>query len=146
MCQCGVSSSSSSSSFATCSVLVHTYPTFPGKAKWSRPHQRMWEDNGFKFHSVTCYTKSIVSFVHVNTTKLRNITYTLVATCVILRTLEWNNRSSFTCQRRLMTYLTGYCQHWFPMWKVRTGRLDSEEDVGEAGPSWMKIWPSPGHT
>ena len=36
------------------------------------------------FHNVTCYTNSIVSRIHVNTTKLRNIICTLVATVVIL--------------------------------------------------------------
>ena len=40
------------------------------------------------FHNVTCYTNSIVSRIHVHTTKLRNITCTLVATGVILRSLE----------------------------------------------------------
>ena len=40
------------------------------------------------FHSVTCYANSLVSCIHVNTTKLRNITCTLVATGVILRSLE----------------------------------------------------------
>jgi hypothetical protein len=40
------------------------------------------------FHSVTCYTNLIVSCIHVNTTKLRNITCTLVATAFILRSLE----------------------------------------------------------
>ena len=40
------------------------------------------------FHNVTCDTNSIASRIHVHTTKLRNITYTLVATCVILRSLE----------------------------------------------------------
>ena len=40
------------------------------------------------FHTVTCYTKSIVSRIHVDTTKLRNNTCTLVATGVILRSLE----------------------------------------------------------
>src|ERR1700737_1683019 len=40
------------------------------------------------FHNVTCYTNSIVSCIHVNTTKLRNITCTLVATGVILWSLE----------------------------------------------------------
>jgi hypothetical protein len=40
------------------------------------------------FHNVTCYTNSIVSYIHVNTTKFCNITCTLVATCVILQTLE----------------------------------------------------------
>ena len=40
------------------------------------------------FHNVTCFTNSIVSHIHVNTTKLRSIMCTLVATCVILRSLE----------------------------------------------------------
>jgi hypothetical protein len=40
------------------------------------------------FLNVTCYTNSIVSHIHTNTTKLHNITCTLVATCVILRSLE----------------------------------------------------------
>ena len=40
------------------------------------------------FHSVTCYTNSTISRIHVNTTKLRNIMHTLIATCVILRSLE----------------------------------------------------------
>ena len=42
----------------------------------------------FKFHSVTCYTNSVASLIHVNTTKLRNITCTLVAMGVILQSLE----------------------------------------------------------
>ena len=88
---CGLSSSSSSSSFyvdATCWVLVHASATSSGKAKWSGPHQRRWEENELKFHSVTCYTNSTISRIHVNTTKLRNITCTLIATSVILRSLE----------------------------------------------------------
>ena len=40
------------------------------------------------FHSVTRYTNSIASRIHVKTTKLRNITCTLDATCVILWSLE----------------------------------------------------------
>jgi hypothetical protein len=46
------------------------------------------------FHNVTCYTNFIVSCIYVNTTKLRNITCTLVDTCVILRSLEcrWVSR------------------------------------------------------
>ena len=39
------------------------------------------------FHNVTCYTNSIVSHIHVNTTKLHNIMCTLVATSVILWSL-----------------------------------------------------------
>ena len=79
-----------SSSYATFWMWVHAYATSPGKIKWSGPHQRRWEENEFNFHSVTCYTNSIVSRIHVNTTKLRNFmcTCTLVATCVILWSLE----------------------------------------------------------
>ena len=40
------------------------------------------------FHSVTCYTNSIVSRIHTNTTKQCNIMYTLIAIGVILRNLE----------------------------------------------------------
>ena len=68
-------------------MLVHAYATLLGMAKWSGPHHWIWEEYEFKFHSVTCYTKSIVSRIHVNTTKLCNITYTSVATSVILRSL-----------------------------------------------------------
>ena len=84
---CGVSPSSSSSS-ATCWMLVHAYAISPMKVKGNRPHQRSWEENEFKFHSVTCYTNYVLSRIHVNTTKLRNITCTLVATGVIQRSLE----------------------------------------------------------
>ena len=40
------------------------------------------------FHNVTCYTNFIVSRIHGNTTKLRNITCTLITTGVILRSFE----------------------------------------------------------
>ena len=40
------------------------------------------------FYNVTYYTHSIVSCIHVNTQKFRNITCTLVVTCVILWSLE----------------------------------------------------------
>ena len=46
-------SSSSASSFS-CWILVHAYATLPGKAKWSGPLQRRWEENEFVFHSGTC--------------------------------------------------------------------------------------------
>jgi hypothetical protein len=89
---CGVSTSYSCSSFscATCWMLVHPYVTSSGKTKWSGPHRTIKMLHFVLFHSVTCYTKSIVSRIHVNATKLRNITCTLVATCVILRSLECN--------------------------------------------------------
>ena len=56
---------------------MYAYATSPGK-----------EENEFKFRSVTCYTNSTVPRIHVNTPQLRNITCTLVATGVILRSLE----------------------------------------------------------
>ena len=40
------------------------------------------------FHNITCYTNSLLSCIHVNTTKLLNITCTLVPTSMILRSLE----------------------------------------------------------
>ena len=93
-------SSSSSSSYAICWMVVHAYATSPVKAKWSGPHQRRWEENESKFHSVTCYTNSIVSRIQVNTTKLRNITCTLDATGVIIQSLEcswsWSSCSVFS--------------------------------------------------
>ena len=46
------------------------------------------------FHNIKCYTNSIVSRIHVNTTKLRNIMCTLVATGVILRSLECSMKAS----------------------------------------------------
>ena len=60
------------------------------KAKWSGPQQQRWGEIEFKFHSVTSYTDSIISCIHVNTTKLCNIMCSLVVTCVILRSLECN--------------------------------------------------------
>ena len=83
---------------ATSWMLVHAYTTSVGKAKWSGPHQQRWHENKFNFHSVTCYTKSIVSRIHVNTTKPRNITCTLVATSVILRSLEFIPIPHYTLQ------------------------------------------------
>ena len=48
-----------------------------------------WHHNSFViFHNVTCYTNSIASRIHVNTTKLRNITCTLIATGVMLQSLH----------------------------------------------------------
>ena len=40
------------------------------------------------FHNVTCYINSLSSRIHVNTTQVLNITCTLVATSVILWSLE----------------------------------------------------------
>jgi hypothetical protein len=40
------------------------------------------------FHYVTCYTNSLLSPIHVNITKILNIMCTLVATGVMLRSVE----------------------------------------------------------
>ena len=53
-----------------------------GRTNSNCPH------NFVLFRDVKCYTHSIVSCVHVNTTKLIKITCTLAATGVILRSLE----------------------------------------------------------
>ena len=71
-----------------CWMLVHAYTTLPGAAKWSGPHHTVKMLHFVLFQSVTCYTSSIVSCIHVNTTKLRNIMCTLVAIGVTLRSLE----------------------------------------------------------
>ena len=81
---CGVSSASSCS-YASCWMLVHAYATSPRIAKWSGPHEWRWEGDEFVFHSVTCYTNPTVPRIHVNNTKICNITCTLVTTVVTLR-------------------------------------------------------------
>ena len=87
---CGVSPSYSSysSSYATCWMLVHAYATSPEKAKRSGPHHIIKMLHFVLFRSFTCYTNSMVPHIHVNSTKLQNITCTLVAAGVILWSLE----------------------------------------------------------
>jgi hypothetical protein len=85
---CGVSfssSSSSSSSYATCWMLVHI--AREGQVEWITLGR--WRENKFKW-IIWCHVlpNSIVSRIHVNTTNLHNIMCTLVATNVILRSLE----------------------------------------------------------
>ena len=69
-------------------MLVRTCVTLPRKTKWSGPHLIIKMLHFVSFHSVTCYTKFVVSRIHINTTKLRKITCTMVATSVIQRSLE----------------------------------------------------------
>ena len=64
------------------------YATLPGKVKWSAPHHTIKMMYFVLFLSVTCYNSSMLSCIHVNTTKLYNITCTLVATGVILWSLK----------------------------------------------------------
>jgi hypothetical protein len=85
---CHVSIRGVSSSYATCWMLVHAYATLPRKTKWSGPYHTIKMLHFVLFHNITCYTNYIIPHIHVNTTKLRNITCTLVATNVILRSLE----------------------------------------------------------
>jgi hypothetical protein len=87
---CGVppSYSYSFSPNVNCWMLVHACATSPGKAKWSGPHHTNTMLHFVLFRSVTCYTNSTASHIHINTIKLRNITCTLVGTGVILWGLE----------------------------------------------------------
>ena len=43
-----------------------------GQVEWTTPHHTIKMLHYMLFHNVTCYTKSIVSHIHVNTTKLHN--------------------------------------------------------------------------
>ena len=96
------------------------------------------------------YTYSIASRIHVNTAKLRNIACTLVATCVILRSLEciswptWfkcaRDRSS---QRRFMFCMYAYnCLPLLKHLRVVCGEREREEIIGyerTSHPSNIKI-------
>ena len=59
-----------------------------GQVECTTPHHTTGMLHFVLFHSVTFYTNSIISGIHVNTTKLCNITCTMVATSVILQSLE----------------------------------------------------------
>ena len=131
-------------------MLVHAYATLPGKAKCSGPHHTIKMLHFVLFHSVTWYTYSIASRIHVNTAKLRNIACTLVATCVILRSLEciswptWfkcaRDRSS---QRRFMFCMYAYnCLPLLKHLRVVCGEREREEIIGyerTSHPSNIKI-------
>ena len=69
-------------------MLVHASATLPGKAKCNGPHHTIKMLQFVLFRGVTCYTNSTASRIHVNTTKLYDITCTLVAIGVILQSLE----------------------------------------------------------
>ena len=93
-------------------MLVHVSATSPRKAKWSGPHTIKMV-HFVLFHSVTCTTNSLVSRIHVNTTKLHNVTFTLVTTGVILRSLE----CSFRWTSGWVRGITGWysrCQEHYP--------------------------------
>jgi hypothetical protein len=89
------------------------------------------------FHNVICYTNSIVSCIHVHTTKLRNIMCTLVATCVILQSLEcmlWVLEQSTLIVPIDVCYcsdlhnaITSYLNVWFLLTKVK---IDSSDIIG----------------
>ena len=90
ICDVSPSYSYSYSSYVTCWMLVHMphRQGMPSGVDHTTPHHTIEMLHFVLFHSVTCYTKSIVSRIHINTTKFCNITCTLVATCMILRSLE----------------------------------------------------------
>ena len=60
----------------------------PSGVDHTTPHHTIKMSHFVLFHSVTCYSDSIVSCIHVNNTKLHNITCTLVAKGVIPQRLE----------------------------------------------------------
>ena len=70
------------------------------------------------FQSVTRYTSSLVSCTHVNTAKLCNITCTLLATCVILRSSECTTLDN-TLGIHIPGYITclwvGFSYLWFTL-------------------------------
>ena len=68
--------------FAICHIALE------GQVEWTTPHHTVKMLDFVSFHSVTCYTNSNLSCIHVNTTKHRNVMCTLVATSVILWSLE----------------------------------------------------------
>jgi hypothetical protein len=100
---------------------MHIYATSPRKAKWSGPHHTIKRLHFVLFHSVTCYTKSIISCIQVNTTKLHNITCALVATGVILRSLECN-RLKFKTSGKLTHHLRGIYGMYLRSIKKKTKR------------------------
>ena len=62
-----------------------------GRVEWTTLTERRGEERRMNSKSIVSHATLILkgSCIHVNTTKIRNITCTLVATCVILRSLEW---------------------------------------------------------
>ena len=128
MCQyveCHLLLNDYSFSYAICWMLVHACATSPGKFKWSGPHHTIKILHFVLFHSVTCYTNSIVLRIHVNTTKLRNIMCTLVAS-VILRSLECTmvdyvltlSKGHFTHETKCPWPLHFKHSHWWERWKL----------------------------
>jgi hypothetical protein len=62
------------------------------------------------FHNVTCYIDSTTPRIHTNTTKLRNITCTLIATGVTIQSLECNlDLQTLGSQPIVPKNLLGHC-------------------------------------
>ena len=118
-------------------MLVHAYATSPGNAKCSRPHQQDWEENEFKFHSVTCYTNSMLSRIHVNTTDPCNITCTLVATGVILGSLECTFVLGLGFNAHSVYVLSSY---WAQQIVVTRRALNSLANCSKRGDKLAELW------
>ena len=73
-----------------------------GQVEWTTPHHTtpLKMLHFMLFHSVTCYANCGVSRIHVNTTKLCNVTCTLVATGAILRSFECTTCVATSTQAR----------------------------------------------
>ena len=78
-----------------------------GQVEWTTPHHTtpLKCCTFVLFHSVTCYTNSTVSRIHINTIRLRNITCALVATGVTLRSVECTS----TCHIGLWLWVGKEC-------------------------------------
>jgi hypothetical protein len=85
------------------SLLWHVPPIHYGVWHWKNPSKNQTTHSHAShchhccycsvdfmlFHNITCYTNSLLSHIHVNTTNLLNSKCTLVATSMILERLEY---------------------------------------------------------
>ena len=91
------------------------------------------------FHSVICYTNSIVSCIHVNTTKLRNITCTLDS---ILRSWECGNERGLPPVIYLTTVVNDEAHHVGTLCCIQVGQESTKSaNCGEPGIVLVGVWP-----
>ena len=95
--------------YITCWILKQTIQEIKPHA---RTHHAVINSNSchyynvhfMLFHNITCYTNSLLSRIHVTTTKLLNTRCTLVATSVILWSWEWYNSHTYSNRDKLLRY------------------------------------------